>query len=361
MWATAAGTCELAFREVSEEDAEAIYNKINAVAQGMKADGDARPIDAIRHDLGIALLRGTPLPEAARDLRRHGDDGRDPHDFESTCENDQARDESAPCDPERTTEPTAPGDMEPTAPDGPRTSSERPGGRSSPGQPRGPRPPWPEGTGCESGDAAAMAARQLTELLAGVIDERLATITGRHKAAGRRTGLAMRVAAAMQAMTSALAQLKLHWCDATTDGQTTTPHGQALPAATTDGDTNGPMTSNGTASGRTASSGENPLTSRAHGHDGYRPPAAMQRLVQRTYQICAFPSCNRTATRCDLDHTVAFHKGGPTCFCNLAPLCRHHHKLKQNPQWHLFQPWPGLLVWVTPAGKWHTVIPENRQ
>jgi hypothetical protein len=106
----------------------------------------------------------------------------------------------------------------------------------------------------------------------------------------------MRVAAAMQAMTSALAQLKLHWCDATTDGQTTTPHRQALPAATTDGDTNSPMTSNGTASGRTASSGEDPLTSRAHGHDGYRPPAAMQRLVQRTYQICAFPSCNRTAT-----------------------------------------------------------------
>jgi hypothetical protein len=46
-----------------------------------------------------------------------------------------------------------------------------------------------------------MAVRQLTELLASIIDERLATITGRHKAAGRRTGLAMRVAAAMQAMT----------------------------------------------------------------------------------------------------------------------------------------------------------------
>jgi hypothetical protein len=111
---------------VSEEDAEAIYNKINAVAQGMKSDGDARPIDAIRHDLGIALLRGTPLPEAARNLRPHGDDPHDPHDPENTCENNQAdgsagthdpespcenhqtRDESAPCEPQRATRPTPP-------------------------------------------------------------------------------------------------------------------------------------------------------------------------------------------------------------------------------------------------------------
>jgi hypothetical protein len=182
-----------------------------------------------------------------------------------------------------------------------------------------------------------MAAEQVTELLAGVIDERLTTVTGQDKAAGRRVGLAMRIAAATQTMTSVLSELKLRWCDATTGGKD--------PAA---GQAPGEMPTNGTGSG-------------VHGHEGYRPPAAMQRLVQRTYQICAFPTCNRTATRCDIDHTVAFHKGGPTCPCNLAPLCRHHHQLKQNPEWHLFQPWPGLLVWVTPAGKWHTVIPENRQ
>ena len=78
LWATAAGTCDLAFREMSQEDAEAIYNKISAVAAAMKADGDVRPIDAIRHDLGVALLRGTPLPEAARDLYRHEHDGKAP-------------------------------------------------------------------------------------------------------------------------------------------------------------------------------------------------------------------------------------------------------------------------------------------
>jgi hypothetical protein len=228
-----------------------------------------------------------------------------------------------------------------------------------------------------------MAAQQITELLAGVIDERLATITGRHRAAGRRTGLAMRIAAAMQAMTSALAELKLHWCDTTTTatgschttgsgstagtGNTTT--GPTPPGHRTPADQHTPAgqrTSTATAindgtSSRTASSGKDSGTPTAHGHNRYRPPAGMQRLIQQTYQICAFPSCNKEATKCDLDHTVAFHKGGPTCPCNLSPLCRHHHKLKQDPHWHLFQPWPGLLIWVTPAGKWHTVIPENRQ
>jgi hypothetical protein len=40
-------------------------------------------------------------------------------------------------------------------------------------------------------------------------------------------------------------------------------------------------------------------------------------------------------------------------------LCRTHHRIvKQHPQWTLAQPWPGLLIWVTPAGTWHIVQPE---
>jgi hypothetical protein len=171
----------------------------------------------------------------------------------------------------------------------------------------------------------AAAAAQITDLLAEVIDERLSSITDRHRRAGRRTGLALRIAAAMQAMSSALATLKTHWCQ-TTSGQVVTDHPSGV-----------------------------------HGHNGYRPPAGMRRLVERTHQVCSFPNCDRPAPRCDLDHTLPWHQNGPTCPCNLSPLCRRHHRLKQHPQWHLFQPWPGLLIWVTPAGKWHTVIPENRQ
>jgi hypothetical protein len=372
VWGTAAGTCDLALREVSQEDAEAIYNKINAVAQAMKSDGDVRPIDAIRHDLGVALLRGTPLPEASRDLRRDGDDDQTFHNRQHEREDDQAEDSAGSCgsgcgrnndQAEDSAGSYGAKEAEDSAGSVDRGSSGgRPGGGVSPEKIRGPRS---SGSGGSAGDglgAVAMVAGRLTDLLAGVIDQRLSAIAGQDKAAGRRIGLALRVAAAMQAMTSALDELKLRWCDATITG-----HGATLAqgsAGMTGGDTSsGPASGRATggqaAAGRTGGAGG--AACGVHGHDGYRPPAGMRRLVQQTYQICAFPSCNRKATRCDLDHTVAFHKGGPTCSCNLSPLCRHHHKLKQNPQWHLFQPWPGLLVWVTPAGKWHTVIPENRQ
>jgi hypothetical protein len=95
-----------------------------------------------------------------------------------------------------------------------------------------------------------------------------------------------------------------------------------------------------------------------HGHDGYRPPAGMRRLVQARNRTCAFPTCRRTAEACDLDHTAPYHRGGPTCPCNLAPLCRRHHRLKQSPDWTLIQPWPGVLVWITPTGHFHLVGPD---
>lgn len=96
-----------------------------------------------------------------------------------------------------------------------------------------------------------------------------------------------------------------------------------------------------------------------HGHDGYRPPATLQRLVQRRHTSCVYPPCNRRSDRCDLDHTIPYDKGGRTCKCNTAPLCRGHHRVfKQHPQWKLIQLWPGLLVWVAPSGTWHIVLPQ---
>jgi hypothetical protein len=65
-WANAAGTCTLALCDVSEEDAEAIYNRINAVAQAMKTDGDTRPIDAIRHEPGRRPAARHPAPRSRR-------------------------------------------------------------------------------------------------------------------------------------------------------------------------------------------------------------------------------------------------------------------------------------------------------
>jgi hypothetical protein len=96
-----------------------------------------------------------------------------------------------------------------------------------------------------------------------------------------------------------------------------------------------------------------------HGRPGYRPPDTLRREVIARHATCVFPSCNRDARKCDLDHTVPW-RPGTTCRCNLAPLCRRHHRLKQRADWRLLQIWAGLLIWVTPSGAWYIVRPDRQ-
>ena len=89
----------------------------------------------------------------------------------------------------------------------------------------------------------------------------------------------------------------------------------------------------------------------------------MQRQIRRRHQTCVFPTCNRTSAACDLDHTHPYRAddpdGGATRPDNLAPLCRRHHRTKQHHRWKLIQLFPGLLAWITPAGRWHLVLPSR--
>ena len=87
----------------------------------------------------------------------------------------------------------------------------------------------------------------------------------------------------------------------------------------------------------------------AHAEDRYRPSRKLTHLVKARNITCTAPGCGRRAATCDLDHTAPHHRGGPTCECNLAPLCRHHHRCKQADGWRLERPEPGVLVWHTPA------------
>jgi hypothetical protein len=89
----------------------------------------------------------------------------------------------------------------------------------------------------------------------------------------------------------------------------------------------------------------------------YRPSRTLRHLIRARNATCAAPGCGRRAASCDLDHTDPHHQGGPTCECNLAPLCRHHHRCKQAEGWQLEQPEPGVLVWHTPAGRTYTTSP----
>jgi hypothetical protein len=91
----------------------------------------------------------------------------------------------------------------------------------------------------------------------------------------------------------------------------------------------------------------------------YRPGRALRHLAGARNARCTAPGCGQPAARCDLDHTTPWHHGGLTCPCNIAPLCRHHHRCKQAEGWWLEQPEPGVLVWRTPAGRTYVTTPTE--
>ncbi len=90
---------------------------------------------------------------------------------------------------------------------------------------------------------------------------------------------------------------------------------------------------------------------------GYAPSRKLQNLIRARTATCSAPGCRRPAARCDLDHTVPYDQGGRTCECDLAPLCRHHHRCKQAEGWRLEQTSPGTMCWITPAGRRYITTP----
>ena len=96
-----------------------------------------------------------------------------------------------------------------------------------------------------------------------------------------------------------------------------------------------------------------------HQEPGYEPSRRLRHLVIARDPTCTAAGCRRAATRCDLDHTVPYDQGGRTCECDLAPLCRHHHRCKQSEGWRLEQPQPGVLRWTTPAGRRYLRTPGS--
>jgi hypothetical protein len=93
-----------------------------------------------------------------------------------------------------------------------------------------------------------------------------------------------------------------------------------------------------------------------HQESRYQPSQRLQHLIWARTPTCSAPGCQRAAARCDLDHTVPYEQGGRTCECNLAPLCRHHHRCKQSEGWRLDQPGPGVMTWTTPAGRRYVTV-----
>ncbi len=81
-------------------------------------------------------------------------------------------------------------------------------------------------------------------------------------------------------------------------------------------------------------------------HDPIDSPEVPERHAEHTTvrdKTCVFPWCSRPARRCDTDHTIAAARGGPTCPCNLAPLCRRHHRIKTHGHWTYTTLEPGVV------------------
>ncbi len=93
-----------------------------------------------------------------------------------------------------------------------------------------------------------------------------------------------------------------------------------------------------------------------HVHVGaYEVPDRIAEAVALRDHACVFPWCTRPARRChpdqhpcDCDHVVPHTREGPTCSCNIAPLCRRHHRLKTHGAWTYTILEPGSYLWSSP-------------
>jgi hypothetical protein len=69
-----------------------------------------------------------------------------------------------------------------------------------------------------------------------------------------------------------------------------------------------------------------------------------------------FPGCTRAAKYCDIDHNDCYPHG-TTSACNLACLCKRHHKLKHESEWRLIRD-GDRFIWTAPTGLQYIRNPE---
>ena len=99
-------------------------------------------------------------------------------------------------------------------------------------------------------------------------------------------------------------------------------------------------------------------------HDPVDSPVVPDRhaeLVAVRDATCAFPWCTRPARGCDKDHVVPASRGGPTCPCNLAALCRRHHRIKTHGGWTYTPLEPGTFLWTSRHGYQYLRDPDGTQ
>ncbi len=89
-----------------------------------------------------------------------------------------------------------------------------------------------------------------------------------------------------------------------------------------------------------------------------RATAEVARIVRARDRRCRAPGCRVPASRCDLDHRQSWVRGGRSEPCNLAPLCRYHHRARHEGGWRYRRTKRGGYVWRSPLGRIYEVEPE---
>jgi hypothetical protein len=322
-WSEPSGNSALAGRELPSAEVIAADQRITALALWLQKRGAEGTMDQLRAGVFTALLSGRPitslLPEKSGTARQDGQDG----------------------------PPT--GRARPDA--GARSDS---GARAGSGAQRDSEP-----------STASEPGRPPEAFVSGTINLTmpLAAFAGLSDAPGEVPGIGPIDADACRDLATWLAaNPRTRWCVTLTDqdgkaaGHACARHGPGPP-----GPLRGPLATNVIASWLRVLRPE-PLASGTCAHrlrvPGYRPPPRLRHLVTVRQRTCGFRGCRRPAVRCDLDHTIPHDQGGGTCECNLAPLCRRHHRAKQTHGWRLAQAEPGVLTWTLPSGRSYTTTPD---
>ncbi|WP_244928445.1 HNH endonuclease signature motif containing protein [Nocardioides sp. W7] len=84
--------------------------------------------------------------------------------------------------------------------------------------------------------------------------------------------------------------------------------------------------------------------------DAYETPDRLRERQVLLQHSCVFPWCRKPARRCDCDHIDPAARGGPTCDCNIAPLCRRHHRAKTHTRWRYDKLDDTTFAWQSPNG-----------
>lgn len=319
-WSEDAGTATLAGRNLPPAEVLAADKRIDAAARWLKSHGAEGTLDQLRAKVFLALLNGQPLHELLPDPA-----AMQTQDAGSTNAGSARRGRAG----------GNTGDSPGVARDGSPASRGGDTGSAAAGNPSSPGG-WPAG-------------------LAGSVHLTMPASAwlGRSEDPGEITGFGAADADTCRDLSARLAAGSARWCITLIDrdGQPV-GHGCARAGPPARGDPGAWLATVKITSIETGS------CSHRRQARGYRIPDSLRHVIKVRSRRCGFPGCRRPAIRCDDDHTIPFHLGGRSCECNLYPLCRRHHRVKQTPGWHLDQPQPGRLIWTSPSGRTYPATAE---